>query len=221
MAYDLTTRHGHNMYDMASLLQKSIRRGDYQRAGYAAMELFGRYNKYLWRRLLVISAEDCWGIMTKEIIALKLAEDQCFGDRKGYDKDPIFVAKAITLLCMAKKNRDACYFACNFMLPDTTLDETDFEHVDITACTLPGNGIPDWVFDIHTLTGRMKGKTDLDMVITEQDALTPHQIGLFDDYDWKEYFEMRLAKGECGPGEWADYERFRKAQAEKRAKKKE
>lgn len=221
MAYELQTRHGHNMYDMASLLQKSIRRGDYKRAGYAAMELFGSYNKYLWRRLLVISAEDCYGIMTKEIIALKLAEDNCFGNRKGYDKDPIFVAKAITLLCMARKNRDACYFACNFMLPDTTLDETDFDHVDITKCELPGNQIPDWVFDIHTITGRKRGKTDLDMVITEQAALEPKQLGMFDNGDWHEYFEMRKANGECSPGEWEEFQKFKKQKEEIKANEKD
>ena len=64
MYYDLRTRNGHNMYDMSSMLQKSIRRCNYELAGYAAMELFGRYWKYLWRRLIVISAEDCYGVIT-------------------------------------------------------------------------------------------------------------------------------------------------------------
>ena len=44
MAYNLETRSGHNMFTMASLLQKAIRRGDKERAGYAAMELFGSYH---------------------------------------------------------------------------------------------------------------------------------------------------------------------------------
>ena len=59
MGFQFRTRNGHNMYDMASMLQKAIRRCDVEKAGYAAMELFGNYNKYLWKRLLVISAEDC------------------------------------------------------------------------------------------------------------------------------------------------------------------
>lgn len=33
MAYNLETRSGHNMFTMASLLQKAIRRGDKERAG--------------------------------------------------------------------------------------------------------------------------------------------------------------------------------------------
>lgn len=71
----LYTKNGHSMYDMVSLLQKAIRRGDVEVAGYAANELRGRYNAYLWRRLLAISAEDCYGIMTKEIEALRQADD--------------------------------------------------------------------------------------------------------------------------------------------------
>ena len=136
MAYDLRTKNGHNMYDMASMLQKAIRRSNPNLAGYAAYELFGGYHTYLWKRLIVISAEDCYGIMTKEIVALKIADDTVNKGRKGYDKDPLFVAKAVTLLCMARKNRDACYVACNFMLPDRILDESEIEHVDITQCHL-------------------------------------------------------------------------------------
>ena len=83
MAYDLRTLHGHNMYDCASMLQKAIRRCNPNLAGYAAYELFGNYHTYMWKRLVVISAEDCYGIMTKEIIALKLADDFCNKGRKG------------------------------------------------------------------------------------------------------------------------------------------
>ena len=36
MAYNLRTLHGHNMYDMASMLQKAIRRSNPNLAGYAA-----------------------------------------------------------------------------------------------------------------------------------------------------------------------------------------
>ena len=204
MSYDLRTRNGHNMYDMSSMLQKSIRRCNYELAGYAAMELFGRYWKYLWRRLIVISAEDCYGVITREIISLYYADLAANQDRKGYDRDPLFVAKAITLLCTAKKNRDACYFACNFMLPDRVLNEDEIEHIDITKCKL-NDSVPEWVFDYHTYRGRANGKRDLDMVISEQEALTPKQISLFDNEDWSNYFEDRKRKGQVGPGEWNDF----------------
>ena len=56
------------------------------------------------------------------------------------------------------------------MLPDRILDESEIEHIDITKCHLGVEGIPDWVFDVHTLTGKRNGKTDLDMTIEEQAA---------------------------------------------------
>lgn len=194
MGYALITRNGHNMYDMASMMQKAIRRGEIKLASYAAYELFGRYSNYAWKRLLIISAEDCYGIMTKEIVALKISDDIVNKGRRDYDKDPIFIAKAVYLLCVAKKNRDACYVACNFMEASELLDESKIEHVDIgeiERMNLRNSQIPDWVFDCHTIKGKMNGKTILDMIVDEQAALEPKQIGLFDDAEWTDF----LARG--------------------------
>lgn len=195
MGFNPTTKNGHNMYDMASMLQKAIRRCDFERAGYAAYELFGGYHTFLWKRMIVTSAEDCYGIMTKEIIALKLADDEVNKGKKGYDKDPLFVAKAITLLCMARKNRDGCYVACNFMNTDQVLSEDEIEHIDITKCKLGTEGVPDWVFDCHTLKGKRNGKTEVDMGEDEQAALTPHQLNFFDYGDWSNHDNKRKAAG--------------------------
>lgn len=117
MAYsNPTTKSGHNMFEMLSLLQKAIRRGDAERAGFAAYELFGGYDSLLWKRLFVVSAEDCWGVLTKELDALRKKHLAINADKKGYSKDPTFVSEAVDLMCKAKKSRDACYFACNFIL---------------------------------------------------------------------------------------------------------
>lgn len=195
MAYEMRTLHNHNMYDMASMLQKAIRRCEIEKAGYAAYELFGQYHTFLWKRLVVTSAEDCYGIMTKEIIALKLADDTVNAGKKGYDRDPLFVAKALTLLCLARKNRDGCYVACNFMNTGDILNEEEIEHVDIASCKLGVEGIPDWVFDVHTLTGKRNGKTEVDMGEDEQKALNPHQLSLFDYGDWSAHDNKRRAAG--------------------------
>ena len=177
--YKLTTRRGYDFYEMASMLQKAIRRGDYQRAGFAAYELAHKYRKYLWKRLLIISAEDCYGIITKEIVALKLAGDECGGD------DNIFIAKAICLLCEARKNRDACYVACNYMNEGNVLSPEDIhEECPIDECELEADYIPDWVFDVHTLKGKLRGKTIEDMIKDEQRSLHPKQLSMFDDAEW-------------------------------------
>lgn len=122
MGYNLQTRSGHNMFTMLSMLQKSIRRGDKERAGYAAMELFGTYNTVMWNRVMVVANEDCWGILAKEIVALRYTDDVRNRNRKGYEKDTRYVSQAITLLCDAKKSRDACYYACNFVLQTYVTD---------------------------------------------------------------------------------------------------
>lgn len=195
MAFKITTPGGYDFYVMSSMLQKAIRRSDIDHAAFAAKELRGKHLTYLWKRLLVISAEDCYGIITKEIIALKQAEDFVRGTKKGYDVDPIFLGKAILLLCMARKNRDACYVCCNFMLDDRTLDPSEIPgELDVDEAQLGVDGIPDWVFDIHTREGWRRGKTDIDMIIDEQNALKPHQNSLFDNASWEKYEEDYLSK---------------------------
>lgn len=205
MAYDLTTTHGYNMYDMSSMLQKAIRRADVKHAAYAATELLGKYRKYLWKRLLTISAEDCYGIMTKEIIALQKA-DEFVNDRR--DANWIFIAKAVTLLCMARKNRDADYVCCNFMCPDRDLDPDEIKEFDIGSASI--DKVPDYVYDCHTLVGKKQGKTMFDMIKTEGEALTPHQYNLFDDGDWNQFYQMEKKDGHVSPRVERQYQDFKK-----------
>ncbi len=192
---DLFTKNGHNMFDMSSLLQKSIRRSDAINAGYAANELFGRYASYLWKRLLTISAEDCDGIITKEIIALKQACEAVNTSYKNYDKNPLFVSKAVVLLLKAYKNRDADYFACNLMNSDITYDDDRLKRFLSNSAT-HFRGIPEYTYDCHTKRGRMFGKTKDDMVRDEQAALRPKRKGLFDNEPWDKMKEIQ-ARGEC------------------------
>lgn len=102
------TDDGYNMYDLISMLQKAIRRCDYENAGFAANQLKKYYRKIMWNRLLVISAEDCFGIITKEIEELKKNDEKQPSEQN--------ISNAVALLCRTKKSRDACYFACNFIL---------------------------------------------------------------------------------------------------------
>ena len=94
---DLVTQRGYDFYEVASALQKSIRRADVKLAGYMALELFPRYAEYCWKRLLTISAEDCYGIVTQEIKALYDAFWVINRGKKGDDlkgRDPGDACKA-------------------------------------------------------------------------------------------------------------------------------
>ena len=103
LGYEMLTRSGRSFWEVTSVMQNSIRKGEYEIAGHCVWELLPKYEAYLRKRFLVISAEDCYGIITKEIANLCRTE----GD--------INVQRALSLLCRAKKNRDADYFVCNLM----------------------------------------------------------------------------------------------------------
>jgi replication-associated recombination protein RarA len=74
MGYQLLTKRGYDFGEATSAMQKAIRRNIARVAGYFAIELFeSGYVEYTWKRLLTISAEDCSGIITREIEALHQA----------------------------------------------------------------------------------------------------------------------------------------------------
>lgn len=324
------TETGYNMFDMLSMLQKSIRRGDYLHAGFAANQLKNRYRKAMWNRLMVISSEDCYGVVTKEITTLFYCDSN--------ERDDINISRAVALLCTAKKSRDACYFACNFVLAsrkpreikvlvreadefehrlgvpegsevqlslfceptlirertrngvmlEKAINHLDMDMIGYQMCMLkheyrgflwdvfedygkenvkdvseeihqlrmadgivnkgkkepdeifiskaamvlcvakhrtdlpltgtnfipihsfidwskvmimpisecePKDGIPEWVYDCHTLKGKKMGKTDWDMTTTEQAALNPLQPCFFDEASWLYTYEQDLENG--------------------------
>ena len=199
------TKNGYSMFTMRSLLQKAIRRGDLDNAGFAANELDEGYHAYLWKTLLTISAEDCYGIMTKELIALYQADEIKNKGKKAGERDQIFVAKAVVLLCLARKN-------CNFMFADRELElgempgPDDLKPFEIEYGQF--KGIPEYTFDNHTVEGRRAGKTDLDMTISEEQALSPHQYSLFDGASWGPYYDREIRRGNIGPKEQAAIKKF-------------
>ena len=57
---------GYDFFEVSSAMQKAIRRADTGVAGFFALELWmSGYKDYVWKRLFTISAEDCFGIITK------------------------------------------------------------------------------------------------------------------------------------------------------------
>ena len=106
----LFTLNGHNMFDVSSLIQKSLRRCDIEYASYAAHEMMYKFRSYLWKRLLVVSAEDCFDLVSGRVLQLQ-KKDIAQGDFNNSS----FISQAVGLLCMTRKNRDADYFICNHL----------------------------------------------------------------------------------------------------------
>ena len=177
----LRTKRGYQFSEVSSAMQKAIRRGDAKLAGYWALELWeSGFGKYCWKRLLTVSAEDCWGILTAEVKALHdsyLVVNEGLSARQHRGR--IFISKAVILLCLAKKSRDADHLQ-NFVYDQMAgLDaETLAEELRQSGDYVP---IPAYAYDCHTREGRKRGKTKRDFFKAEQAALEPFQPGLFDE----------------------------------------
>jgi replication-associated recombination protein RarA len=177
MRRKITTTRGYALLDVASALQKAIRRADARLAGYWAIELFeSGFREYLWRRLLTISAEDCWGVITHEIESLYRAWQII--DRQKPGSGRIFAAKAVLLLALARKCRDADHLT-NLIYDPKAIDEALLK-ADLAAARESVEAIPDYAFDVHTPAGRRAGKSKAQFFHEEHAALCPREPGLFD-----------------------------------------
>jgi len=185
------TVRGYDFLECASALQKAIRRADARVAGYFALELWSSgYGKYVWKRLLTVSAEDCHGPVTQEIVALHDAFMAVNDGKPSAGKGRIFISKAVIVLCTAGKSRDADHLQ-NFLYDRDMLGPAEkrdatagAEAADASLAELIGQDtipIPDYAFDVHTRRGRAKGKTKAEFFREEQAALQPRVRGLFDD----------------------------------------
>ena len=169
------TKRKYDLFEVASALQKSIRRADIRIAGYFVTELFeSGFHNYAWKRLVTVSAEDCRDFVTQEIMALRAA--YYFINKavkKGAPpKGRIFLAKAVIVLCQSIKSRDAdlltnYIYDQNKMLPTEEIDRL-LEEVRATA-----QPIPEYAFDVHTKRGKDMGKTKEMFFSEEQEALNP------------------------------------------------
>lgn len=172
----LRTIGGYDFFEASSAMQKAIRRADVRVAGFFALELWSSgYRDYVWRRLFTISAEDCFGIITKEVEALWQGHELV--NKKSIEpKGRIFVSKAVILLCECKKSRDADHLQ-NFIYDKNDLDVEAWIE-DVRCHPIP---IPAYTYDIHTKAGKKRGRTKEDFFRDEYEALHPRVPGLFDD----------------------------------------
>lgn len=177
---ELKTQRGYDFYEVASALQKSIRRGDTKLAGYMALELFPKYANYCWKRLLTISAEDCYGIITKEIYALYESFEMVNRGKKAEDlTGRVFISKAVILLSEAKHNRDADLLSNYIYDKKQTINDEEIEKLFDEVRKEPMT-IPEYVYDVHTWKGKKRGKTKSDFFRDEEEALSYKQMSLFD-----------------------------------------
>ena len=146
MAYkNLVTQRGYAFAEVASALQKSIRRGLEEDALYWAAELDrSGYGQYVWKRLNMITSEDV-GLAEPHLPAtIRALYDTWTETRKKKDErapERMFMVHAVLLLVRAKKSR-ICDHAKMWAFSD---------HIEYRE-------IPDVALDKHTLRGKRMGR---------------------------------------------------------------
>jgi len=174
MAYEMKTTNGYDLYEVASALQKSIRRGDIKIASFFALELFASgFDNYCWKRLLTVSAEDVEEFVTREIVSLHYAYELINKNRKAGDKKGrIFITKAVFVLCKSLKSRETDHYQNLVYDKRIGISRVEIKNA-IEEASKVSQDIPEYAYDIHTLKGKRRGKTKKDFFLEEQDCLVP------------------------------------------------
>jgi len=144
----LVTKTGYSLFAVSSAFQKSIRRGLEEDAIYWAIEMYPKFEAYLWRRIKIISSEDI-GLAEPNISANISALYQLYKEQKEYSKkenekpsERIFIVHAVLLLARAKKSRIVDHVQCYFFRNHGTEKRE----------------VPDYALDKHTIQGKAKGR---------------------------------------------------------------
>jgi replication-associated recombination protein RarA len=146
---DLHTPGGYQCGEVASALQKSIRRGKEREALFWASELdLAGYANYVWKRLRIIASEDVG--VAEQHVALTvralyenwLEAKKVKDDRHAEDAMRLFLVHAVLVLVRAKKSR-----ICDHALMVVYYGERKPVKM------------PDYALDKHTAAGARKGRS--------------------------------------------------------------
>lgn len=143
--YERLTAGGYRLDEVASALQKCIRRGLEREAIYWALEMYSRYPKYVWRRLAVIVVEDIGGANPDLITQTLLIKRECMELYEQYrEYSAHFLAHTVIQMCRSPKSREA--------------DDAAGEIRRLLRTGRLKPEIPDFALDWHTRRGRQMGR---------------------------------------------------------------
>jgi len=181
------TQNGRILFEVASAIQKEIRRGNEEQALYWALELLPRYEKYLWKRLIIIANED---IGIANCRAVEFVTNQCAAwfrlrEMGAQTESILILANAILAMCRSPKCRLADHLLC----------------VCITHWQDEERDIPDYALDKHTLRGKQLGR-GMQFFLDNEDDLLKDTSAVFDPYR-DEARELWLNNKPSKSAEWA------------------
>jgi replication-associated recombination protein RarA len=143
---DRVTPGGFLCGEVASALQKAIRRGNEREALFWASELdLAGFGNYVWKRLRIIASEDVGLADTDAVIAVRVLYDNWQEAKRAKNEDPLplFLAHAVLVLVRAAKSGIAVHAVMAFWMGDRAA---------------MGMEIPDHALDMHTARGRQMGR---------------------------------------------------------------
>jgi len=176
MSYPLFTKGGYSFYHATSAFQKFIRRGMEHEALYFGTELYlSNYEEYVWFRIRVMVSEDiglAMPYLPAQIDALYNTYTEFKKKKNKHCPEKLPFCHAIMLLARSQKSRlvdnKLCYY---FDLRDTQEKLT----------------LPDFVFDMHTIEGRMK-KRGNDHFYEESAKITNENTSICpDEYEFRDF----------------------------------
>lgn len=141
-----TTVGGYRCEEVASAVQKSIRRADTDAALFWATELdLSGFGEYVWKRLRIIASEDIGPADPWVAVELRALYDNWLDQRSKKDSrhapERLFLVDAVMRLCSAAKTR--------------TVDNALVVFYEGARLR---REIPDYALDRHTSRGRASGR---------------------------------------------------------------
>jgi replication-associated recombination protein RarA len=140
------TSGGYRMEEVASALQKCLRRGRADDALFWATELdLSGYGEYVWKRLRIIASEDVGPSAPLVAVQIRALYQNWLDLRRKDDQvhapERLFLVDAVLRLSRACKNR-----------------QVDNALVVFYEGPRPQREIPDFALDRHTMRGRQRGR---------------------------------------------------------------
>ena len=177
--HDIVTASGQPADVVISALQKFIRRGETEQAARAAYELYlagEEMTEYLWQRLKIISAEDIGlGQPVAPVVVEALWSISRRFPRDTSDYALLFI-HAVRYLCACRKERGSSVLA--------SVVKRRIRRGD----PFP---LPDYVYDMHTLTGQERGR-NIDHFLAEAACVRPGVRATAEELEETERWEREL-----------------------------
>ena len=141
------TRNGYSIFECASAMQKSIRRGLVDEAMFWAVELeLSQYGLYCWKRLRIIASEDIGMAEPMACVVVRTLFDNYVEQRKHKDakSEREFMVHAVVFLATCPKSR--------------AIDHANMVHFTDHDVKARNHPVPDFAYDQHTQKGRSMGR---------------------------------------------------------------